>query len=518
MGCVPLDRMLIGRVQKDLSSGLRRPGAVARLTAVSLACLAAAGCVAGPNFKTPAAPDVHQYNPKPIDSAVATPGVTGGAPQQLSSNTALQGDWWTLFHDQALDDLIAEGLKNNHDLKAAQAALKAAREGVLAQRGAYFPTVTAGFGGTRQRTSSALAPTPSNNATIYSLYTPEVSVAYSPDVFGLNRRTVEQVKAQEDQTRYELYAADLTLTTNIANAYVQDAALQGQIDATKDLIDIDTKSVDILKEQFAKGYASKLDLAAQQSALAQQAAALPSLIKQEQQQRDLLAVLVGRYPEAAPEHPYELTSLTLPQDLPLSLPSELVRQRPDILQAEANMHMASAAIGIAAANRLPNIQLTADAGTMALTFGKIFSAGSQFWDFGGQITQTIFDAGQLKHKENAAKDLFVQADEQYRSTVLTAFQNVADTLVALDQDAKALQANAAAADAAKTTLDLSQEQFKTGYASYLSLLSAEQGYQQARINLVQAQAARYADTVALYQALGGGWWQRPDLVKGKDGR
>jgi NodT family efflux transporter outer membrane factor (OMF) lipoprotein len=337
-------------------------------------------------------------------------------------------------------------------------------------------------------------------------------------VFGLNRRTVEATKAQEDQARYELYAADLTLTTNIANAYIQDAALEAQIDATKDLIDIDTKSVDTLKYQLAKGYANRLDLAAQQSALAQQVAQLPGLVKQEQQQRDLLAVLVGRYPEKAPDAPSDLAGLQLPQDLPLSLPSTLVRQRPDVLQAEANMHMASAQIGIAAANRLPNIQLTADAGTMALAFGKIFSAGSQFWDFGGQITQTIFDAGQLKHKEAAAKDLFVQASEQYRSTVLTAFQNVADTLVALDQDAKALQANAAASDAAKTTLDLSQEQYKAGYANYLSLLSAEQGYQQARINLVQAQASRYADTVALYQALGGGWWNRADLVKGKDGR
>ena len=509
---------MIGRVEGIRIGRPARRGAAVRLAAVSLACLAAAGCVAGPNFKTPAAPDVKSYNAEPIDHAVATPGVAAGDAQTLKSGADLQGDWWTLFHSQDLDALIVEALKNNHDLKAAEAALRAAHEGVLSQRGAYYPTVTAGLGGTRQRTSNALAPTPSNNATIYSLYTSQVSVSYTPDVFGLNRRTVEQLKAQEDQTRYELYAADLTLTSNIANAYIQDAALQAEIDATKDLIDIDTKQVDILKDQFAKGYASKLDLAAQESALAQQVAALPALVKAEVQQRDLLAVLVGRFPEKAPDAPYQLASLTLPQELPLSLPSELVRQRPDILQAEANMHAASAGIGIARANRLPNIQLTADAGTMALTFGKIFSAGSEFWDFGGQITQTIFDAGQLKHKESAAKDLFVQADEQYRSAVLNAFQNVADTLVALDQDAKALQANAAASDAAKTTLDLSQLQYKKGYASYLTLLSAEQGYQQARINLVQAQASRYADTVALYQALGGGWWNRTDIVKGKDGR
>jgi NodT family efflux transporter outer membrane factor (OMF) lipoprotein len=214
----------------------------------------------------------------------------------------------------------------------------------------------------------------------------------------------------------------------------------------------------------------------------------------------------------------DLASLTLPQDLPLSLPSALVAQRPDVLQAQANMHAASAQIGVAAANRLPNIQLTANAGSTALALGQVFGPGTNFWSLGAALTQPIFDGGTLLHRERAAKAAYVQASEQYRSTVLTAFQNVADTLVALDQDARALKSNSAAADAAQVTLDLSRRQWKDGYASYLSVLSAEQGWQSARIALVQAQANRYADTVALFQALGGGWWRRSDLANNEHGR
>jgi len=238
-------------------------------------------------------------------------------------------------------------------------------------------------------------------------------------------------------------------------------------------------------------------------------------VKQAAQQRDLLAVLTGRYPSQAPDDDFELASLTLPQELPVSLPSALVSQRPDVLQAEANMHAASAQIGVAIANRLPNIQLTANAGDTALALGQLFSSGTGFWGLAAIATTPIFDGGALLHQERGAKAAYVQASEQYRSTVLTAFQNVADTLTALQQDAEALNASAAADAAAKTTLDLSQRQWRTGYAPYMSVLNAEQGYQQARISLVQAQASRYADTAALFQALGGGWWNRAELAQGQ---
>jgi NodT family efflux transporter outer membrane factor (OMF) lipoprotein len=247
--------------------------------------------------------------------------------------------------------------------------------------------------------------------------------------------------------------------------------------------------------------------------LAQTDATLPALLKQLAQQRDLLAVLVGRFPSQAPADKFAFADLQLPQELPVSLPSVLVAQRPDVLQAEANMHAASAQIGVAVANRLPNITLTADAGSTALAIGEVFGPGTGFWNIAAALAAPIFDGGTLLHQERAARAAYTQASEQYRSTVLTAFQNVADTLTALEQDAEGLKAAANALEAAKVTLDLSERQYKDGYANYLSLLSAEQTYQQARISLVQAQANRYANTAALFQALGGGWWHRADLAR-----
>jgi len=252
---------------------------------------------------------------------------------------------------------------------------------------------------------------------------------------------------------------------------------------------------------------------AQESQLAQLIATLPPLLKQEAQLRDQLAVLAGRFPNQEPADQFELASLQLPTDLPVSLPSQLVAQRPDVRQAEANLHAASAQVGIAIANRLPNITLTANAGSTALSIDKVFSSGTGFWGLGAAATAPIFEGGTLLHQERAAKAAYVEAAEQYRSTVLGAFQNVADTLAALQQDGDGLKAAADAADDAKITLDLSQRQWKDGYISYLALLSAEQAYQQATITLVQAQANRFADTAALFQALGGGWWQRKELTK-----
>jgi len=225
-------------------------------------------------------------------------------------------------------------------------------------------------------------------------------------------------------------------------------------------------------------------------------------------------LVIRAFPNQDLPETFELASLQLPQELPLSLPSKLIEQRPDVRQAEENLHFASAQIGVARANRLPSFPLTADIGSAALGAANIFSAGSGFWDLAGSVTQPVFEGGTLLHRERAARDAYIQANEQYRSTVLTAFQNVADTLHALQQDADALKAAAAAKDAARVTLDLAQKQFQTGYADYLSLLNAEQMYQQAVINLAQAQANRYSDTAALFQALGGGWWNRPDIPKG----
>jgi len=479
--------------------------------AAALGLLPLGGCAVGPDFHRPAAPEVSDYTAHPLAAPVTGSAVAGGEAQRFAMGSDISADWWTLFHSKPLNELIDEALASNHDLKAAQAALSVARENLLAQRGVYYPSVAASFAASRQRQSGQIAPTLTSNAFLYNLFTPQVSVSYVPDVFGLNRRTVESLEAQEQEVRFQMIATYTTLTSNVVVAAIQQASLQMQIEATRELIDINSKMAEILKYQFEKGYASRLDLAAQESQLAQVAATLPPLIKQSAQLQDLLAVLAGRFPSQAPDEKFELSSLQLPQELPVSLPSALVAQRPDVLQAEANLHDASAKIGISTANRLPNFVISADAGSSAAAMSQLFTTGTGFWGLGVAATAPLFQGGTLLHQERAAKAAYVQAAEQYRSTVLTAFQNVADTLTALEQDADALRTAAAAADAAKLTLELAQRQLQDGYAGYLALLNAEQTYQQARINLAQAQANRFADTAALFQALGGGWWQREDL-------
>jgi NodT family efflux transporter outer membrane factor (OMF) lipoprotein len=477
------------------------------------------GCTVGPDFKKPSAPDVTGYTSHPLPATVTGADVVGGDTQHFVQGRDIPADWWTLFHSRPLSDLVERSLANSPDLKAAQAALTAAHENMLAQRGSYYPSVSAGFAASREQDPpGSLAPVPSNNAFLYNLFTPQLSISYAPDVFGLNRRTVESLKAQEESARFQMIAAHITLSANVVAAAVQQASLKAQIDATRQLVDINTSMVKILRYQLAKGYVGQLDVSAQESQLAQAKATLPPLLKQLAQQNDLIAVLAGRFPGDAPDQSFELSNLTLPQELPVSLPSTLVAQRPDVRQAEANMHAASAQIGVAVANRLPNISLTANAGSTALAMSQVFKSGTGFWNIGAGIAAPIFQGGTLLHEERAAKANYVQAAEQYRSTVLTAFQNVADTLVALQQDGDGVKSAADAADAAKVTLDLSQRQSQAGYANYLSVLSAEQAWQQARIALVQAQANRYADTAALFQALGGGWWNRTDSSRDKDGK
>ena len=470
------------------------------------------GCAVGPDFEKPAPPDVSGYTAQPLQPTIASPGTAAGQAQTFASGSDIAADWWTLFHSKPLNDLIEQSLANNHDLKAAQAALTVARENALAGRSAYFPKLTAGFTASRQQDPpGALAPVPSDNSFLYNLFTPQVSVSYMPDVFGLNRRTVESLDAQTQGARFQMVAATNSLINNVVVTAVQQASVALQIEATRQQIDFDTRAVQILQDQHDRGYASGADLAAQKTLLAQTAAMLPALIKQAAQLQHLLSVLVGKFPSEGPQGKFDLADLQLPTDLPVSLPSDLVAQRPDVLQAEANMHAASAQIGVAIANRLPNITLTGNAGSTALAIGDVFGPGTGFWNIGAALGATLFDGNGLLHQERGARAAYTQAAEQYRSTVLGAFQNVADTLVALQQDAEALKAAAAATDAAKVTLDITQRQLQDGYANTLALLSAEQAYQQARITLVQAQANRYADTAALFQALGGGWWHRADL-------
>ena len=491
--------------------GFQFPVHARDLGSILCAGFLAAGCAVGPNFKKPAAPNVNGYATTPLPSQTSTTeGVSGGEAQRFVQGMDIPAQWWTLFHSRALDDLILRGLTNSPDLAAAQAALAAAHENVLAQRGAWYPSLNAGFSVSRQKSSGQIAPVPNANQFNFSLYTPEVTVAYSPDVFGLNRRTIESLKAEENGARFALAAADVTLSANIVVAAVQQASLRAQIEATRRLIAINENILQVLRSQFAKGAATRAAVAAQESQLAQSEAVLPPLLNQLAQNRDLIAALSGGFPGDDLPGTFNLASLQLPKNLPVSLPSQLVEQRPDIRQAEENLHSASALIGVAVAHRLPNISLTADGGSMALTAGTIFTGAAGFWDVGAGITQPIFQGGTLLHQERAARDAYLQAAAQYRSTVITAFQNVADTLNALQHDADTLQSAANAANAAKVSLDLTRRELETGNAGYLDILNAQQAYQQAVLALTQAQASRYSDTAALFQALGGGWWNQPE--------
>ena len=331
------------------------PPACVLLGIASLAAFLMAGCAVGPNFKPPAAPPVANYTGHSLPDTVTTTNLPGGEAQRFANGGDIAGDWWALFHSPPLNELIQLSLSNNPDLKAAQAALLVARENVLAQRGVYFPVVTGRLSAPRQKQAGTLAPVPNSNTFQYNLFTPQVSVSYSPDVFGLNRRTMESVKAQEQAIRFQMIATYTTLTANVVVTAIQAAAVQAQIDATRQLVVLNSNMLQILRYQYLKGYAGRLDVVAQESQLAQVNASLPPLLKQSAQLRDLLAVLAGGFPNQAPLEKFELSDLRLPVEIPVSLPSQLVAQRPDVLQAEANLHAATAQIGVAMANRLPDL-------------------------------------------------------------------------------------------------------------------------------------------------------------------
>jgi len=318
------------------------------------------------------------------------------------------------------------------------------------------------------------------------------------------------VAAQADAQKFETEAAYLTLTSNLVSTAIQEASVREQIEATRKIIAADREVLGILQRQKDAGQVMGLDVAAQEAALAQAEQALPPLEKQQAQLRDLLAALTGRLPSEPGLETLDLASVSLPSDLPVSLPSRLVEQRPDIRAAEANLHAASAQVGVAIANRLPNFTLSANAGGAATSIADLFTNGNSFWTLTGDVTQPIFHGGTLLHRQKAAEAALDQAREQYRSTVIGAFQNVADTLQALQADGRAIETAARAEQAADRSLGITRRQLDLGQVSAAALLIAEQTYQQAVISRLQAEAARYADTTALFQALGGGWWNRKD--------
>jgi NodT family efflux transporter outer membrane factor (OMF) lipoprotein len=483
------------------------------------ACLAAAlllvGCELGPDFERPTPPAATGYSSEPISAQTASAPVAGGETQHFVQGLDIPGQWWTLFRSPALNALVEQAIAANPTLPAAQAALRQAWENVFAEQGSLYPSIAAGFSPSRSKSAASLAPVTSSNILYYSLITPQVTVSYTPDVFGGIRRQIESLVASAELQRFQLAATYLTLTSNVVAAAVQEASLRGQIAAAEEIVKTDSEGLDILHRQFQLGQVAGADVAAQEAALAQAQAMLPPLQKQLAIERDLLTALIGRFPNDQPAQKFDLAALHLPQELPVTLPSKLVDQRPDVRAAEAQLHAASAEIGVAIAARLPQFSLTGNAGATALAFESLGAPGNVFWTLAGNVTQTIFDAGTLLHKQRAAEAAFDQAAAQYQSTVIAALQNVADSLRALQSDADALSAAAAAQQAASASLEITRRQLQLGGVNYLSLLTAESAYQQALSSVVQAQASRYADTAALFQALGGGWWNRADDFSGR---
>jgi len=483
-----------------------------RLLIILAGFMTTGGCAVGPNFHRPAPPSVTGYTPEPLAAQTAKADVAGGQAQRFVQSLDIPGQWWRLFHCKALNALTEEALRANPSLEAAQAALRVARENVRAQKGAYYPTIQASLSPSLNKTATAIfSPATASGNPYYSLYTGQLSVSYVPDVFGLNRRTVESLEAQAEAQRFQLEATYLTLTSNVVTAAVQEALLRGQIKAAQEIISVQGEALEIMRRQFSAGQIAGDAVAAQEAALAQAQASLPPLQKQLAQQRDLLAALAGRFPSQGVAETFELEDLHLPADLPVSLPAKLVEQRPDVRAAEAQLHSASAQIGVAIANMLPNITLSANGGYAAGEITRLFGPGTSYWALAASLTQPIFEGGMLLHRTRAARAACAQAAAQYRSTAVTAFQNVADALRALQSDAGALTAAVAAERAAAKSLDVTRSQLAAGAVSYLALLNAQQAYQQSVINLVQARAGRFADTAALFQALGGGWWNRSDV-------
>lgn len=492
----------------------RRSRAFVALSATAALALLLAGCEVGPDFLRPSAPKVKGYTPETLAGQTASAATAGGAAQAFVEGEDIPGQWWQLYHSRPLDRLIRQALARNPTLQSAQASLREAQENLYAAESGLAPAINGALNAQREKTSTAPLGHNGSGST-FNLFNASVSVSYALDLFGGGRREVESLAAATEFQRFQLEGTYLTLTANVVTAAVQEASLRAQIAATGDILAIERQQLDIVQRQFALGGVSKADELAQQAQVAQTAATLPPLQKQLAQVQNQLADLAGALPSEGAGASFELASLNLPERLPVSLPSKLVEQRPDIRAAEATLHQASAQIGVATANELPQITLTGSLGTETNRFSDLFKHGTGVWSLGAGLLQPLFDAGQLRHEKQAAVAAYDKAAADYRTTVLAAFQNVADSLRALQYDADALAADAAAERAAAASLDIARDQLRTGAITYQTLLTAERTYEQARISLVQAEGARYADTAALFQALGGGWWNRQDIRPGQ---
>ena len=495
-----------------------KPTGFRRIALTLLSPLAMTACAVGPDYHEAAAPPVAGYTPEPLPTSTR---VADGHAQQFVSGADVSGEWWTLFHSPELTRLIDTGLARNPTLAASQQTLIEAEENVRAEEGSFFPSLSGSLQAERTKISSAeLANAGATGAAAsgvvnippYSLYNASVSVSYNLDVFGGVRRQVESLQAQADYERYELEASYLALTANIVTAAVTEASYQAQINATNDIIAADRKQLGILNTQVALGGVAKANVLSQQATVLSEQATLPPLEQQLAEARNQLADYVGSLPADFHEADFTLKSLDLPTDLPVSLPSALVDQRPDIQESAAQLHEASANVGVATANMLPQISLTPEVGYEALTTATLFTPASLLWSLVAGVTQPIFEGGTLRAKRLSSIAALRAAGHSYQATVLTAFQNVANALQSLQYDAATLQSTELAEQSSARSLAVTRDQYLLGGQPFTAVLTAQTTYQNAVIARVKAEAARLTDTAALFQALGGGWWHRADVT------
>ena len=479
-----------------------------RCLPLSLLFIALAGCTLGPDFVRPEVAADAGYSTHNLTTTARADIDAGGAAQRLIAGMDIPGQWWTLFRSPELNALVEEALRANPDISAAQAALRQANEQVYVDQASLFPVLNGNLSKTRQKVSGTTSGTASSP--ILTLSSASLSVSYAPDVFGGTRRQIESSTAQAEYQRFQLEATYLTLSTNVVNTAVSLASLRDQIAATGQIIQLQSDQLDLLQAQRRLGAIADTDVLTQQTALAQTRATLAPLQKQLAQTRNQLMAYLGRFPNQDKGERFNLASLHLPQELPVSLPSAIVEQRPDVRSAQAQLHEASANIGVAVANQLPQFSITGSLGSTVASGSTLFSAGSGVWSLAGAIAQPLFDAGALEHRKRAAVAAYDQSAAQYRGTVLAAFQDVANALRALEADAEALKQQVAAEQSAQASLALVQAQYRLGAVAYINLLTAQKTYQNTVLTRVQAQAVRYSDTAALFQALGGGWWNRSD--------
>jgi NodT family efflux transporter outer membrane factor (OMF) lipoprotein len=482
---------------------------VKQFVLVGCVALYLSACAVGPDFTPPPSPVTKSYTESNLPKKTVESKGPGGEAQHFLMDRDIPGEWWQLFQSPALNDLIIKALKNSPNLQAAEAALRQAEANLRVSASSLFPFLSAQYYEQRQQSSGAgFGPINTFDPTRYNLYYATVNVTYNLDVFGGTRRLVEASQAQLNSQKFQVEAALLTLTSNIVTTAITEASLRAQILATHELIFLQEKELCITEKKFKIGVVSQLDLLAQKTQLSETKASLAPLEKTLSQTRHALAVLIGEPPSTCKLPTFSLDDLYLPSELPISLPSALVCQRPDVKAAEELLHAACAQIGVSVANFFPQLTLSGNFGWYAGAIKGFFDKDNLIWNIMANVLQPIFQGGALTGKRDASIAGFEQAFAQYRQTVLQAFQNVADTLKALEFDAQQLYHQTEAEAAARKTFELIQRQYAMGAVSYLNLLDAERQYLQTRIARIQAQASRYADTVALYQALGGGWWNR----------